>query len=455
MATPMLSLQLFSADGGRGFAPRRQSHPRLHAGIGPASGIQEFTPVFPPHVLRKSWFFSLTSATLFLATLSGCQHNAASGTATAAAAGADGTFATRQFALLPVGDNKPTDIYLRDTLLFVYTQQHVVYVLDRNSLEVKWVAKVPEEGSYIRPPVVLPNFVVLPTIGSLEIYDRYGRGHQSYPTHGLALHSGAVGFQTRVYFGGDAVGGGRIVCVDLNGSQYQKNSVAWELATRGGISAAPAVQDGLLYVGDDNGDVYAVNAFTRDAMWPMKEEGKEEHVFSVAGAIRADIKADHDGVYIASMDTKLYCLNPKTGKIKWQFYAGEPLVSSPELSPTSVYQYLEGVGLIAMDRNKGDAVRKARWTFPTAVRFLTEDAKYAYLQQQDHSVVAVDLATGKPKFASRRKDYAAFAFVSKGDVIYSVSDDGVVRAAAPRTDAMNFGEMAALQDFDMQPIAAR
>jgi len=89
------------------------------------------------------------------------------------------------------------------------------------------------------------------------------------------------------------------------------------------------------------------------------------------------------------------------------------------------------------------------------LRFLTEDAKYAYLQQQDHSVVAVDLGTGKPKFVSRRKDYAAFAFVSMGDMIYSVSDEGVVRAATPRTDAMNFGEMAALQSFDMQPIAAR
>jgi len=411
--------------------------------------------VFSPLVLRNRWFFSLTSMALILATASGCHQNSGPDTTTATASSADGTFATKQFALLPVGSNKPTDIYLRDTLLFVYTQQHVVYVLDRNSLEVKWVAKVAEEGSYIRPPVVLPNFVVLPTIGSLEIYDRYGRGHQTYPTRGLALHSGAVGYQTRIYFGGDAVGGGRVVCVDLNGSQYQKYSVAWELATRGGISGAPAVQDGLLYVGDDNGDVYAVNAFTRDAMWPMKEEGKEEHVFSVAGAIRADIKADHDGVYIASMDTKLYCLNPKTGKIKWQFYAGEPLVSSPDISPTSVYQYLEGVGLIAMDKNKGDAVRKARWIFPTGLRFLTEDAKYAYLQQQDHSVVAVDLGTGKPKFVSRRKDYAAFAFVSMGDMIYSVSDEGVVRAATPRTDAMNFGEMAALQSFDMQPIAAR
>ena len=367
---------------------------------------------------------------------------------------ADGNFAVKQFALLPTGKDKPTDIYLRDTLLFVYTQDHLVYVLDRNSLAVKWVTKVTEKGSHIRPPVVLPNYIVLPTISSLEIYDRNGQAHQTYPTHGLALHSGAVGTQTRIYFGGDAPGGGRLDCIDLAGSQYQKVSVAWELATRGGISAAPAVHLGLLYVGDDQGNVYAVNAFTRDAMWPMKEEGKEEHVFGVAGAIRADLKADDYGVYIASMDSKLYCLQRATGKIRWQYYSGQPLHDSPEVTATSVYQHVDGVGLVALDKTKGDPVRKPRWTVPSAVHFLSEDAKYAYLQQADHSVIAVDLATGEPRYSSRRKDYAAFAIGLKGEMIYSVSDEGVVRAAAPRSDAMNFGEMAALQDFDMQPIAA-
>src|SRR6202012_5221604 len=104
-------------------------------------------------------------------------------------------------------------------------------------------------------------------------------------------------------------GGGRVVNIDLTGTQYQSASVKWELATRGGISATPVIQQGLLYVGDDSGNVYAVNADTRAAVWAMEEEGREPSVFGTGGPIHADLKADEYGVYVASMDSQLYCLN--------------------------------------------------------------------------------------------------------------------------------------------------
>ena len=34
-----------------------------------------------------------------------------------------------------------------------------------------------------------------------------------------------------------------------------------------------------------------------------------------------DLKADDFGVYVAATDTKLYCLDRATGKIKWQYFA--------------------------------------------------------------------------------------------------------------------------------------
>jgi outer membrane protein assembly factor BamB len=365
------------------------------------------------------------------------------------------SFQVKQYALLPTESDKPTDIYLRENFLIVYSEKHLAYVLDRESLALKWIAQISGPGTRIRPPVVLKDFVVFPTLSALEVYDPYGKNHRSIPTRGLALRSGAIGAGKRVYFGGDAPTGGRVECIDLTGSQYQNASVLWELATHGGISATPVVQQGLLYVGDDTGGVYAVNADTRAAIWPLKEQGYEESVFHTGGAIRADLKADELGVYVASMDTKLYCLGRTDGRIRWRYFAGQPLVQSPQVTATSVYQYVEGVGVVSIDKIKGEANRPARWAVKDAVSMLAEDERYAYLESKSHGILAVDVKTGDVKFKSKRNHYLNFATTLKGNMIYTVSADGTVRAIVPVMTAGGMGELAMNQyDIEMEPVLA-
>ena len=77
-------------------------------------------------------------------------------------------------------------------------------------------------------------------------------------------------------FFADDPNGGRIVNLDLAGSQYQAASKIWDLQTRAGITSTPAIQQGLLYAADDAGNIYAINADTRAPVWPLKQEGREE-----------------------------------------------------------------------------------------------------------------------------------------------------------------------------------
>src|SRR5262249_32211068 len=158
--------------------------------------------------------------------------------------------------------------------------------------------------------------------------------------------------------------------------------------------ATPAIQQGIVYAADDRGNVYAVNSDTRAPVWALKQEGREEGVFGTDGPVRADVKADETGGYVASMDSKLYCIGRTNGRMNWRFCAGSPLTSSPAVTATSVYQYVQGQGIVAIDKAQGDPIRKPKWAVPEAVQFLAEDDKYVYLERGDHAIIGADKASG-------------------------------------------------------------
>ena len=75
------------------------------------------------------------------------------------------------------------------------------------------------------------------------------------------------------------------------------------------------------------------------------------------------------------------------------------------------------------------------------IQFLAEDEKYAFLERDDHRIIAVDKATGEEKFHSARTDFVAFATSLKNNVIYASTADGVIRAVTPVFKAGSLGEM--------------
>lgn len=397
----------------------------------------------PLHTRRDFLAFAGAGA---LVGLSGCQiqkkttANASMATATQAIP-AD-SFEVQQYALIPMKDDKPANVFVREPFLIIYTQNQLAYVLDLQSLAVKWVAQMHGEGTSIRPPVVLKDYVVFPTITSLEVFDHRGKNRRSVSTRGTAIRSGAAGEGTFVYFGGDQEGGGRLVSIDLAGSQYQSASVHWQLSTRGGISATPAVHKGIVYVGDDQGGVYAVNEDNRKPAWALSEEHQEADVFHTGGRIRADLRVDDACVYVASMDTRLYALDRTKGRIVWRYFGGTPLLHNPEVTATSVYTRVDGVGVVSIEKGKGDTIRPHRWAVKEGTRFLAEDGKHAYLETTDHGILAVDLLSGQSRFKSKRRDYVAMGLSPRGNTIYTITPDGTLRAVMPVFTAGKVGERA-------------
>ncbi len=122
------------------------------------------------------------------------------------------------------------------------------------------------------------------------------------------------------------IAAGVVYIGDLDGTVY-----AIDLATGGqnwkftnpakqvGFNAAAAAHDGLLYVGDQDGTFFCLDGKTGRQKWTFKTEAE----------INSAANFYHDNVLFGSQDSTLYCLDAKTGRKLWTHSIGNQIRCSP------------------------------------------------------------------------------------------------------------------------------
>jgi len=348
-----------------------------------------------------------------------------------------------------------TQVYAMENMVFAYTEDGTSYVLDRTGGRILYANTIRHGAQRLHPPVVLKNYVVYPTTTSLEIYDKSGALLMSKDLK-YSIRSDAVGTRNYVYMGADFSTGGRIVCVDVT-DRYLDHR--WYLMFPGvSISAAPVLVGDVLYVAGENSQVAAVTYDTRDAIWPFPGGA-----FKTYGSNYANLAGDESGIYVASSDTTLYALDRARGHVKWQYLAQAELREAPVVTKTTVYEFVPGTGLLAIDKiqlpGKGQGSQYNRtpsWIAADADRFLAEDDKYTYVRRTDNAIVALDRATGKAAFASRRHDFSAFFPNTHNGTIYIGTVGNRVLSITPVLKPGVVGEIA-FEPVNDQPetLAAR
>jgi len=96
----------------------------------------------------------------------------------------------------------------------------------------------------------------------------------------------------------------------------------WRFRTNGEIESSPALDpdNGTIYIGSDDGNVWAINS-----------NGTEKWRFPTGGNVESSPIVDLDGtIYIGSWDGRVYAINPD-GTQKWFFPTGAQVPSSPAL----------------------------------------------------------------------------------------------------------------------------
>jgi len=190
--------------------------------------------------------------------------------------------------------------------------------------------------------------------------------------------------------------------------------VKWTFATGDRIVSSPVLDDGVVYVGSDDGSVYAIDAATGRLRWQRRTGGPVASTPAIASG----------RLYVSSYDGKIYALDVRTGEPLWKFATGgerrfeakglhgmlpkqqtiadpfDVFLSSPVVAEGSVYVGSGDGNLYALDAATGEP----RWTFRTGDVVHASPAfadGVVYVGSWDGDLYAVDARTGAEKWRFR------------------------------------------------------
>jgi outer membrane protein assembly factor BamB len=149
-------------------------------------------------------------------------------------------------------------------------------------------------------------------------------------------------------------------------------------------SIAPAVYYGVVYVGADDGNMYAFNYNTGALLWTQP----------TGGAIRSSTTIAGSAAYFGSMDGKVYALAAEspTGQVKWMYQTGGPITGTSAVSSGNVIVTSQDGNVYALN-SKGTLL----WTFNTSGPITSSPAVangMVYVGSSDHTLYALNASTG-------------------------------------------------------------
>jgi outer membrane protein assembly factor BamB len=144
-----------------------------------------------------------------------------------------------------------------------------------------------------------------------------------------------------------------------------------------------AVSGGLFVIGNNDGNVYALDVQSGELVWKFKTGHR----------VWATPLIVSDTVYIGSMDRDLYALNLADGAVRWKFHTPGAFASVPVLCGDTLFIGAFDDQLYAVDANTGDE----RWHFAGANWFWGRAAVYSdtvYAVDVSGNVYAISAASG-------------------------------------------------------------
>jgi outer membrane protein assembly factor BamB len=205
-----------------------------------------------------------------------------------------------------------------------------LYAVDADSGEIQW--RFGTDGAIKGSPTVVDGTVYIGSgdgfvyavdaAGGEETEWEFGAGGGI--RGGVAFEAATDGGTATVYA---ANTGGGVFAIDA-----ATGDARWEepYVAEGSIRSAPAVSDGVVYLGVGEGNEGSVRAV--DA-----ETGEENWEFEAGGTVFGSPAVAGDQVYAASRDRRVYGIDAATGEENWGFDTGRQLNNSPVVVGETVY----------------------------------------------------------------------------------------------------------------------
>lgn len=189
----------------------------------------------------------------------------------------------------------------------------------------------------------------------------------------------------------------------------------------GKILSCPVAADGKVIVGNENGDVYAIDAQDSEAVWHISlpdeiyisepwnnylfiasgkncyavdiDSGKVAWFFETNGMITSKPYCYDGVVYFGSWDTFVYALNANSGQMKWKYETGWGVETTPVVSDGLVLFGSLDNNFYALDKDTGNI----QWFFTCKSAIHSSPVvygEYVFFGCDDGRFYAVDKKTG-------------------------------------------------------------
>ncbi len=188
----------------------------------------------------------------------------------------------------------------------------------------------------------------------------------------------------------------------------------WKFTTNGEIDSSPAIgPDGTVYVGSDDGNLYAIDP----------ETGLEKWRFATGAEIQSSPAVGPDGtIFFGSLDNNFYALRPN-GALKWSYTIGDFVFSSPAITVDGRVLYVGASdnNLYALNASSGTL----KWKASTNGKIVSspaigfdglEDVVYVGSLDQNVYAFAADNGQIKWKFKTNTEVYGSPAIAPNGQI---------------------------------------
>ncbi len=198
----------------------------------------------------------------------------------------------------------------------------------------------------------------------------------------------------------------------------------WNYPTGDWVHSSPTVADGVVYVASEDNSVYALDAGTGTLVWSFKTGSPIYSSPTVADGV----------VYVGSGDGKVYALNATTGALKWSYQTGSYVESSPVVVNGVVYVGSDDGKVYSLDATTG----AFKWFYTTGAAVASSPTVVngvVYVGSNDHNVYALNAATGSKLWSYLTSDWVYSSPTVANGIVYVGSDDGNIYALNTATGA--------------------
>ena len=271
----------------------------------------------------------------------------------------------------------------------------------------------------------------------------------TFRTHGEVVSSPAI-VDGVVYIGSND---GALYAID-----QETGAKKWAFPTQGRVPSSPAVDHGVVYFGSYDGQFYAVDAATGKLRWKFANPGERRYAAThLHGSIPVgetmpdpfdlylSSPAIFDGaVYFGSGDGNVYALDAATGALKWKFHTGDVVHASPAIADGKLYIGSWDSYFYALDAASG----KELWRFKTGEdpdmhnqvgiqSSATVANGVVYFGCRDSNLYALDAATGAKRWTFNNKGSWVIVspVVQAGKVYFATSDTALLHILDAQTGA--------------------